>query len=113
MSERMRNFVLSDSKGSRYWLASFQERWDIKIGSHAVREDLEPGKLQSKAPRSPFFGIPVDFPSILGHAFLRKMMHFWVPFLGPKMVPKIGPSVLVLIRFLLSFANGAQKWVPF
>ena len=92
VAERMKAFFLSDSRGSRYWLTSFKERWDIQIGSHAVGEDLEPGELQSKAAWSLVFGTPGAFSFHLGPFFFCKKLcafgsHFW----SQKWYPKLGP----------------------
>ena len=48
----MKQLFISGGRAGRYWLTSFQQRWDAKIGCLGIGIDLGPALLEQKEPWS-------------------------------------------------------------
>lgn len=46
----LKSLFLSGSRAGRYWVVSFQKRWDAKMGGLGIGVDLEPEVLEQKEP---------------------------------------------------------------
>ena len=50
MAAAMKAFFLSGSRGARYWLESFKERWKCEPGGQGTGEEVKPDLLEQKVP---------------------------------------------------------------
>ena len=89
LRQRMKDWFLGGERAARFWLASYKQRWDAKVGLMPAGDQLEPGLMGAKAA----WHLAWFFLN-LGRFFPKKQ-RILGPVLGTKFGPKNGPPFRV------------------